>query len=149
MSTVLFVVVLFDVVLFAGCFKYATDLNGFAVCTGDTVALRCGSLDDEFEVGSISRLAFQLECELGRGERDDCFHWCLYALEDRRVADGLATAGNAVALFQIWSTVLNGLDFRNGAAEIRKRCLRYSYKCKNPQQLPGIPTMSVEDFSRR
>lgn len=90
----LFVVVLFDVVLFAGCFKYASDLNGFAVCARDTVALRCGCLDDEFEVGSICRLAFKLECELGRGERDDCFHWRLYALKDRSVADGLATAGN-------------------------------------------------------
>ena len=90
----LFVVVFLEVVHFCDCFKYATDLNGFAVCTGDTVALRCGCLDDEFEVGSICRLAFQLECELGRGERDDCFHWYLYALEGRRVADGLVTAGN-------------------------------------------------------
>ena len=93
-NAVLLVVVFLEIVHFCDRLKWTADLNGLAVCTGDTVALWCGCLDDEFEVGSICRLAFQLECELGRCERDDCFHWCLYALEDRRVADGLATAGN-------------------------------------------------------
>ena len=43
---------------------------GLAIGTGDTVALRLGSLDDELQVGHIAGDSGQLERHLGRAEND-------------------------------------------------------------------------------
>ena len=54
----LFVVVFLEVVLFCDCFKRTADLNGLAVCTGDTVALRSRCLDDELQILDSGRFAY-------------------------------------------------------------------------------------------
>ena len=65
-----------------------------AVCTGDTVALRSGSLDDERQILDSLRLALKLESELRRSQRDHSLSRSLYALEGRRIGDSLTAAGN-------------------------------------------------------
>ena len=50
---------------------WITDLNGFAVCTGHTVALRSGCENDKLEVCYVIRLALELEGELGWSEGYD------------------------------------------------------------------------------
>ena len=39
-------------------------------------------------------------------------------------------------------------NFGNSVAEIRKHRLRFHERHENPQLLPGIPTLNVQDFSR-
>ena len=93
-NSVLLVVVFLEIVHFCDRLKWTADLNSLAVCTGDTVALRSGSLDDELQILDSLRLALKLESELRRSQRDHSLSRSLYALEGRRIGDGLTAAGN-------------------------------------------------------
>ena len=88
----LVVVVFFDVVLLCYCFEDSTNLNGLAVGAGDTVGLRCRSLNDELQILNILRFTLELEGELGWGEGYDGLCWSFNALECWRVGEGFSTA---------------------------------------------------------